>query len=166
MKKLILVLSIFALFSCNGSSSGKKSGGVGDLAAACDATTKEEYFEAMAGDFDLIAIDTFTEEDPARETEDETFIHEAAYVASFSTDLSISVETENGEKKLTFGGNAEDKFDPYDNVVYLSLFGEDFNLAARVSCEEDGEGVYKIFVIYSDPAEVDDFFWRLKQEEL
>ncbi len=165
MKKLILALSIFALFSCSGSSSSKKTGGgEGSLEDACAATTVEEYFEAMAGSFELTAIDTFTEREPPEQTEDDTFVHEESYVVSFSKNQTLSVKTEKGEKKLTFGDNEEDKFDPYAHVVYVSLFGEDFNLAARVSCEEEGEGIYSLFVIFSDPAEVDEFFWRLRQE--
>lgn len=168
MKQMILTLSVLVLFSCNGSSGGSSgNNSPGDLEAACNAKNVDEFFAAMSGSFEVTAIDTFTERDPAEETKDDTFVHEEVYTVSFSEDNSLSIPGEKGELSLTFGDDKDDLFDPYDNVVYVRFIRNDLDLTTRVSCEEEGKGEYSFFIAFSDP--VDDpadqaFFWRLDDD--
>ena len=163
MKQLILALSIFALFSCNGSSdSDEKSGGVGDTVAACDATTVEEFFAAMAGDFDLIAVDTLALREPPVPTTDDTFTVDEVYTLTFGKDLTLSIDTDNGGDTLTFGDSADDVIDfSSDNARYVSMHKNDVAVLTRLDCVEEEPS---FFVTVKHVPDGVDFWWRLDQE--
>ncbi len=161
MKKLILIMSIFALFSC-GSDSKKGGGGKLDLSAACEATTAEEFFAALAGSVDLTAIDTFVENsNPA--TTDTTFTDGDKYKVTFSSDKKVTIATNGDDQTFEFGD--DDMFGAYDHEINVGMDREHANLLIQLPCGEDaGE---PLFIAYSNPdnsfpTPVDgDFFWRL-----
>ena len=164
----ILAFSLIFLAACFDSDSddnnGGKAVGPGDLSSVCQANTAEEFFAAMAGQFDLLAVDTFVEgNQPA--TTDDTFTDGESYTLSYKNDLSLTIQTNKEAVTFSYDDSADDFIDFSDSTKYVMMHKDGVRSLTRVDCVEEPTSFFVTFHDYTDQNNFgNDFFWRLDQE--
>lgn len=151
-----LLVSSFVFAGCGDSDSNGGGANAGD---ACAATAVAEFFEAIAGDIDFTATDTFAENgDPA--TTDDSFVDGETYTVSFDDTPSATVTTENGDETFAYDEAQNDLFDASENEINVLMIRNGVRFLIQQPCDDPSEN---LFILYSadgvNPPV--DFAWRL-----
>lgn len=180
MKQIILFLSIFMIAACGSSDSDGDGGGGNkiDAKAACEATTAEEFFAALGGEFNIPAVDAFKEGGGHADSDTETFEDGEKYMVRLEddNDLDLTIDSKNGEQVFTYNEEEGDTFvvenvgvetemiQAYVLFATRTVAGDkEVDVSVHVPCEDDLGDPWFIQYIDASTDIHDDksFSWRL-----